>query len=153
MYTTLDPKAQTIVENIMNNDANFPTEEIEAGVAVVDTQTGEIRAIGGGRNYGGDLTFNFAYDLTTRSPGSTLKPLIDYGPAIEHLKWSTGQTTVDEKMTYSNSKQVITNWDGKYVGTMTIREALYTSRNIPAVKTLREVGTDECKKFINKLRH
>ena len=55
VYTTLDPKAQTIVENIMNNDANFPTENIEAGVAVVDTKTGEIRAIGGGRNYGGDL--------------------------------------------------------------------------------------------------
>lgn len=148
VYTTLDPKAQTIVENIMNNDANFPTEKIEAGVAVVDTQTGEIRAIGGGRNYGGDFNFNFAYDLTTRSPGSTLKPLIDYGPAIEHLKWSTGQTLVDKPMTYSNSKQVITNWDGGYNGTMTAREALYTSRNIPAVQTFREVGAENAREFL-----
>ncbi|MEK4229059.1 PBP1A family penicillin-binding protein [Solibacillus sp. FSL H8-0538] len=151
VYTTLDPKAQQIVENIMNNDANFPTEKIESGVSVLDTTTGEIRAIGGGRNYSGNFDYNFAYDLTTRAPGSTMKPLIDYGPAIENLKWSTGETIVDKEMTYSNSKQVITNWDGKYNGSMTIREALYTSRNVPAVKTLQAVGTDYAQKFISKL--
>lgn len=151
VYTTLDPKAQKTVENVMNNEANFPTEKIESGVAVIDTQTGEVRAIGGGRNYGSDFKFNFAYDLKKRSPGSTMKPLLDYGPAIEHLKWSTGQTIVDKEMTYSNSKQVITNWDGRYNGTMTVREALYTSRNVPAVKTLQEVGTDKAQKFISNL--
>lgn len=151
VYTTLDPKAQTIVEDMMNNDSNFPTEEIQAGVAVIDTPTGEIRAIGGGRNYTGEFNYNFAYDMTTRQPGSTLKPLIDYGPAIEYLKWSTGQTTVDEKITYSGSDQVIGNWDGRYLGTMTVREALYTSRNIPAVKTFREVGPERAKEFLGNL--
>ncbi|QCR32197.1 PBP1A family penicillin-binding protein [Lysinibacillus sp. SGAir0095] len=151
VYTTLDPNAQTAVEDIMNNPENFPTEDIQAGVSVVDTKTGEILAIGGGRNYGADRGFNFAHDLTTRSPGSTIKPLLDYGPAIENLKWSTGETTVDEKMTYSNSKQVITNFDNKYLGTMTVREALYQSRNVPAVKTLQEVGTENAEEFINKL--
>ena len=150
VYTTLDPKAQTIVEDVMNNAANFPTETIESGVSVLDTKTGEIRAIGGGRNYGTNRTFNYAEDLT-RAPGSTMKPLLDYGPAIEHLKWSTGETTVDERMTYSNSSQVITNWDNKYLGTMTIRDALYQSRNVPAVKTLQEVGTENAKEFISKL--
>ncbi|MGN7479227.1 transglycosylase domain-containing protein [Solibacillus silvestris] len=150
VYTTLDPKAQTVVENLMNNDSNFPTENIEAGVAVVDTQTGELRAVGGGRNYVA-FNYNYAYDLQTRQPGSTLKPLIDYGPAFEYLKWSTGETTVDEKITYSGSKQVIGNWDGKYLGTMTVREALYTSRNIPAVKTFREVGPDRSQQFLANL--
>ncbi|AWE07028.1 penicillin-binding protein [Lysinibacillus sp. 2017] len=151
VYTTLDPKAQTIVESTMNDDSNFPTEDIESGVAVVDTQTGELRAIGGGRNYTGEFNFNFAYDLQTRSPGSTIKPLIDYGPAIEYLKWSTGQRIVDEEMTYTGSKQVITNWDSKYLGTMSIREALYASRNIPAVKTFKEVGANRAKEFISNL--
>nr|WP_106778772.1 penicillin-binding protein 1A [Lysinibacillus timonensis] len=151
VYTTLDPNAQTIVESVMNNPANFPTETIQSGVAVVDTKTGAIRAIGGGRNFGADRGFNFAEDLKTRAPGSTMKPLLDYGPAIEHLKWSTGQTIVDEPMTYQNSNQQIGNWDGKYLGTMTIREALYTSRNIPAVKTLNEVGHENAKQFIAKL--
>ncbi|MFP3917398.1 PBP1A family penicillin-binding protein [Lysinibacillus telephonicus] len=151
VYTTLDPNAQTIVEDTMNNSANFPTESIQSGVSVIDTKTGEIRAIGGGRNYGAERGFNYAYDLTTRSPGSTIKPLLDYGPAIENLKWSTGQTTVDERMTYTGSDKVITNWDNKYFGTITIREALYASRNVPAVKTLQEVGTDKAKEFISKL--
>ena len=150
VYTTLDPNAQSTVEEIMNNPENFPTEGIQAGVSVVDTKTGQILAIGGGRNYA-DRGYNFAHDLTKRSPGSTIKPLLDYGPAIENLKWSTGQTIVDEKMTYSNSKQVITNFDNKYLGTMTVRQALYQSRNVPAVKTLQEVGTDKAKEFISKL--
>lgn len=147
VYTTLDPQAQTIVEDVMNNDSNFPTEQMEAGVAVVDTKTGALSAVGGGRNY---IAFNLNYadDRDDRSPGSTLKPLVDYGPAIEYLNWSTGQTTIDEKMTYTNSKQVITNADSKYNGTMTVREALYTSRNIPAVKTFKEVGADRSKQFL-----
>ena len=151
VYTTLDPNAQSAVEDIMNNPENFPTEGIQAGVSVVDTKTGKILAIGGGRNYGAERGFNYAQDLTTRSPGSTIKPLLDYGPAIENLNWSTGQTIKDEKMTYSNSKQVITNFDNKYLGTMTVREALYQSRNVPAVKTLQEVGTEKAQDFISKL--
>ncbi|SOC37618.1 PBP1A family penicillin-binding protein [Ureibacillus acetophenoni] len=151
VYTTLDPNAQTVVENVMNNPANFPTETIQSGVAVIDTKTGAIRAIGGGRDFGADRSYNFADDLKGRSPGSTMKPLLDYGPAFEHLKWSTGQTIVDDKITYTGSNQAITNWDNKYLGTMTVREALYTSRNVPAVKTLQAVGQDKATQFISKL--
>ncbi|EON72436.1 transglycosylase domain-containing protein [Lysinibacillus sphaericus] len=151
VYTTLDPNAQQTVENIMNDDANFPTENIESGIAVVDTKTGQIQAVGGGRNYGAERGFNFADDLTMNHPGSTMKPLLDYGPAIEYLKWSTGQTLVDERMNYTGTKQTITNWDGKYMGTMTARKALYASRNVPAVKTLQEVGADKAKEFIGRL--
>ncbi len=151
VYTTLDPNAQKIVENIMNDDANFPTENIESGIAVVDTKTGQIQAVGGGRNYGAERGFNYADDLTMNHPGSTMKPLLDYGPAIEYLKWSTGQTLVDERMNYTGSKQTITNWDGKYMGAMTARKALYASRNVPAVKALQEVGADKAKEFIGRL--
>ncbi|MGE7091756.1 transglycosylase domain-containing protein [Lysinibacillus sp. NPDC048646] len=150
VYTTLDPNAQKIVENIMNDDANFPTENIETGIAVVDTKSGQIQAVGGGRNYGAERGFNYAEDLK-HQPGSTMKPLLDYGPAIEYLKWSTGQTLVDERMNYTGSKQTITNWDDKYLGAMTARKALYTSRNVPAVKTLKEVGTDKAQEFIGRL--
>ena len=52
IYTTLDPSAQTHVENILNTDAAvaFPNDEMQAGITLLDTKTGEIRAIGGGRN-------------------------------------------------------------------------------------------------------
>ncbi|MFF5995488.1 PBP1A family penicillin-binding protein [Lysinibacillus sp. KU-BSD001] len=151
VYTTLDPQAQEMVESVMNNDSNFPTDSIQSGVSVVDTKTGALVAVGGGRNYGAERPYNHAYDLTSRAPGSTLKPLVDYGPAIEYLKWSTGETLVDEKMTYTGTSQNINNWDNKYFGAITMREALYASRNIPAVKALKEVTTDKAQEFISKL--
>lgn len=150
VYTTLDPNAQSIVENIMNDDSNFPTEKIQSGVAVVDTKTGQIQAVGGGRKYG-NRGWNYADDLKQNQPGSTMKPLLDYGPAIEYLKWSTGQTLVDEPMKYTGTQQTITNWDGKYMGAMTARKALYASRNVPAVKALKEVGPDKAQEFIGRL--
>ena len=151
VYTTLDPNAQKVVENVMNDDSNFPTEEIQSGVAVIDTKTGAIQAVGGGRNYGAIRGWNYAEDLTNNQPGSTMKPLIDYGPAIEYLKWSTGQTLVDEPITYTGTKQTITNWDGRYMGAITARKALYASRNVPAVKTLQEVGIEKAKEFVGRL--
>ncbi len=47
--------------------------------------------------------------------------------------------------------KLVSNWDNKYLGSMTVREALYTSRNVPAVKTLQAVGTDQAKQFISKI--
>ena len=150
VYTTLDPDAQQIVENIMNDDSNFPTQTIQSGVAVIDTKTGQIKAIGGGRNYGAEeLGYNYADDIS-RQPGSTMKPLLDYGPAIEYLKWSTGQTIVDEPLKYTGGNS-IKNWDNKYMGAITARKALYASRNVPAVKAYKEVGADRAEEFATGL--
>jgi len=150
VYTTLDPQAQAKVEAALNNE-NFPAENMQAGLTVLDTKTGAIVAIGGGRDFGSNRGLNFAQDRTDRGIGSTAKPLFAYGPAIEYLDWSTGQTIVDEKMNYSNSDQQIYNVDNKYLGEMTIRQAVYQSRNIPAIKTFKEVDTGDHKAFANKL--
>ena len=87
IYTTLDPNAQKHVDKILNTDEfiKYPDEEFQAGVALLDTKTGEIRAIGGGRNQKVKRGFNYAID-TKRQPGSTIKPVLDYGPAIEYLQ-------------------------------------------------------------------
>ncbi|MCL6571624.1 MAG: PBP1A family penicillin-binding protein [Bacillus sp. (in: Bacteria)] len=151
IHTTLDPNAQTYVENILNtNDAiNYPDDEFQAGIALLDTKTGEIRAIGGGRNQQVKRGFNYAVD-TQRQPGSTIKPVLDYGPAIEHLNWGTYEMIDDKPITYSSGKE-FGNWDNKYKGPMTIRTALQLSRNSPAVQTLQEVGLDKAKDFANNL--
>lgn len=151
IYTTLDPDAQKHVENILNTDAAvaYPDEKFQAGITLLDTKTGEIRAIGGGRNQEVKRGFNFAVDQK-RHAGSTFKPIVDYGPAIEYLKWGTYQTIVDEPHTYSGGTK-INNWDGKHMGPMSMREALARSRNIPALKTLQEVGTDKSLEFTKKL--
>jgi penicillin-binding protein 1A len=149
IYTTLQPNAQKQVEASLNSNI-FPNKDIQSAVAVIDTKTGAIAAVGGGRNYGAERGFNYAQDMKLRSPGSTIKPLLDYGPAVEFLNWSTGQTIVDNQITYTGSDQIVRNFDGKYKGAMTMREALYNSRNVPAVKTLKEVGTKNAKEFINR---
>lgn len=151
IYTTLDPEIQQITENALstNVDVDFPdNENLQSSVVITDTQTGAIKAIGGGRNYqnGG---YNYA-TMIKRQPGSTIKPILDYGPAIEKFKWSTGHLLKDEEYQYSNGTP-IRNANRKYAGNKTMREHLAWSRNIPALKAFQEVGVDDATAFARSL--
>ncbi|MFS0863362.1 PBP1A family penicillin-binding protein [Fredinandcohnia sp. 179-A 10B2 NHS] len=148
IYTTFDPDAQAHVDSLLANenpDIQFPNDEFQAGIAVVDTKTGEIRALGGGRNQSANSRINFAVDPLNQ-PGSTIKPIIDYGPAVEQFKWSTYHQIKDEPYTYTGGK-AINNYDRKFMGQISIRTALAHSRNIPALKTFQEVGPSKARDF------
>lgn len=151
VYTTIDKDAQEYVFNMLNSNEviSYPNETLQAGITLLDTKTGEIRAIGGGRNTTVKRGWNYATD-TKRSPGSTIKPIVDYGPAVEYLNWSTYQQITDEPYTYSDGTP-IKNAGGTHRGPVTAREALGRSLNIPALKTLQAVGLDNSKQFANKL--
>ncbi|KXH81989.1 PBP1A family penicillin-binding protein [Sporosarcina sp. HYO08] len=149
IQTNLDPKAQQSVENALNTSELYESEEMQAGMTVVDTKTGAIVAIGGGRNYSGH-NWNFASNQK-RQPGSVIKPILSYGPMIENNSWSTGTTIVDEPYNYKGTNRAIRNVDGRYLGKMTVREALYKSRNIPAVKVFEEVGVSKAGAFADGL--
>ena len=152
IYTTLDPKAQQFAEDLLNeNIINYPNDQFQGAFTFMDTKTGEVRAIGSGR---GDnkATFkgnNMAIELS-RSVGSTMKPIFDYGPAIEYLKWPTNHQVDDSPYKYSTGQQV-QNADKTYRGKMTMREALKTSRNVPAIKTAEEVGLSKAQSFAEGL--
>ena len=148
VQTSLDTKVQETVEAAINDPNYYESDEMEAGMTVLDTKTSAIVAIGGGRNYSG-RNLNFAEVI--RQPGSSIKPILSYGPAIEELNWSTGQKVVDEPYSYKGSGAPIGNADGKFLGTLTMRQALYWSRNIPAVKTFEKVGPKKAEAFANKL--
>lgn len=152
IYTTLDPDAQEYTEKMFfdNDVVQFPDEEMQAGLVLTDTKTGEIRAIGGNRYKDVKRGRNFATTLSERQPGSTIKPIFDYGPAIEYLNWSTYEQIVDEPYQYSTGES-IGNWNDTYEGQMSIREALYKSRNIPALKAFQAVGNDKVRDFAAKL--
>ncbi|MEN8700743.1 penicillin-binding protein 1A [Bacillus infantis] len=147
IHTTLDKNAQEYVETMLNGNeiVEFPNEEFQAGITLLDTKTGEIRALGGNRNPEVEFGFNYATDQK-RQPGSTIKPVLDYGPAIEYLKWGTYYTLDDKPYTYSDGTE-FNNWDGRHMGPMSMREALARSRNVPAVMALQEVGLDRAKDF------
>jgi penicillin-binding protein 1A len=151
IYTTIDPEIQQLTQDVLktNNYINYPdNESLQTAVVITDTQTGEIKAIGANRNEqtGG---YNYA-TMMKRQPGSTLKPIIDYGPAIEKFKWSTGHMIKDEEYQYSDGTP-IRNATRTYAGTTTIRDHLAWSRNIPALKTFQEVGADDATQFARSL--
>ena len=153
IYTTLDRKAQDYADKMLNTNEiiAYPDASFQGAFAFLDTKTGEVRAIGSGRNdYKAQfLGNNFAVDIK-RQPGSTFKPIFDYGPAIENLKWSTGHLINDQPTSYSTG-QPLSNWDHQYHGMLTIRNALNHSYNIPALLTLRAVGLEKAKNFAQQL--
>ena len=153
IYTTLDPKAQDYADKMMdtNDIIAYPNSRFQGAFVFLDSKTGAVRAIGSGRNdyHATFMGNNFAIDMN-RQPGSSFKPIFDYGPAIENLKWSTAHQIDDQPTTYS-SGQPINNWDHQYHGMLSIRTALQWSYNIPALLTLRDVGMTKAKNFAEQL--
>lgn len=148
IYLTLDPKAQQLADSILSGSlVAYPNDRFQTAFTFMDSKTGEIRAIGSGRKEY-KTTFR-GHNLVTslkRQPGSTFKPVFDYGPAIEYLKWSTYHQVVDEPYKYSTGDP-IRNAYKNYRGKMSIRNALIESRNVPALKTLESVGLDKARRF------
>lgn len=149
--TTIDSKAQQRLYDIVNtNDyIQYVNDKIQNAVVMLDTKTGAVRSVNGGRKQTTLLGYNRATD-NSRSTGSTIKPVIDYGPAIEYLNYSTGQTIMDQKTTYSNGVE-LNNWDFSHKGAMTLRTALVYSRNTTALQTFKAVGEKDIKSFLNNL--
>ena len=149
--TTIDSKAQQRLYDIVNtNDyIQYVNDKIQNAVVMLDTKTGAVRAVNGGRKQTSLLGYNRATD-NSRSTGSTIKPVIDYGPAIEYLNYSTGQTIMDQRTTYSNGVE-LNNWDFSHKGAMTLRTALVYSRNTTALQTFKAVGETNIKSFLNNL--
>ncbi|WP_077621767.1 transglycosylase domain-containing protein [Sediminibacillus massiliensis] len=155
VHTTLDPAAQEQVEFLLSNsDDNpiqYPDNEFQAGVSVLDTSSGAIRAIGGGRKFddskGG---WNYAIDGNGRQPGSTIKPITVYGPAIEHNQWSTYHQ-INDDAPYQVGDSAIRNWNRTFQGWVSMRYALEQSLNVPAAKTLEEIGYDVAQPFAEGL--
>ncbi|UQS83568.1 transglycosylase domain-containing protein [Bombilactobacillus thymidiniphilus] len=149
----MDLDAQKYLYNLVNNNNSvvFPNNKLQTGVSVVDPNNGAVVAMIGGRQLDNvQLGLNRAVQ-NTRSNGSTMKPILDYAPAIEYLKWNTNHTLEDSPYTYPGTDLTLQNWDHTYQGAISMRSALAQSRNIPAVKTLQTVGFNRARKFAQKL--
>ncbi|MCR5055904.1 MAG: transglycosylase domain-containing protein [Clostridia bacterium] len=142
IYTTQDTRVQKILDEIFTNEANFrmnvgrdPEDCSQCAIAIMNHETGEIVAVYGG--YGKktqSLTLNRATDIA-RQPGSTIKPLLVYGPLIDKgiLTAGTALDELPEHLDVSNSERVWpSNWDDKVHGMLNCRYALLMSYNIPA---------------------
>lgn len=143
VYTTLDPKIQTIAENIMADNSNFPppkkNEKPQGAAVVLDPSNGQVRAIVGGREHTSRLGWNRATRKPGRQPGSSFKPIIAYGPAIEYAGMGPASVVDDSPVQYGNYQP--TNSTKKYMGLITLRKALTNSVNVVAVKLLVDYVT------------
>jgi penicillin-binding protein 2A len=149
IITGINPTAQQIAYEQFQNDAFFSgsMEGAEGAFVLMDGETGAIVAAIGGRNFKrGDMNRIFV----KRQPGSVMKPLAVYGPALETNEYHPYSLIKDEKITY-NGNYTPENYDHTYRGEVTIYEALKESKNQPAVWLLNEIGIPYAKEYLSKL--
>ncbi|MDK2824139.1 MAG: penicillin-binding protein [Clostridia bacterium] len=155
IYTTLDQKIQSKMEEIYANPENFPTGKkdmiIQSAMVVLDPHTGEIKGLIGGRNQEGKRNFNRATQAL-RQPGSAFKPIVVYGPALE--KGYSPATVLDD---YPEAYQTFEgvwapkNYNNRYRGLISMRTGIQWSINVVAVKMLKQIGVPEGFRFAENL--
>ena len=150
IYTQLDPVVQRSIEAAYSLDELFPLntgeEVVQSGSVVVDPFTGGIRGLVGYRGKHYYRGFNRATDLK-RQPGSAIKPLAVYAPALEN-GYKKSSMLVD-KLTDFNG-YTPTNLNGVYLGSVSVYNALVHSINVPAVALLNEMGLEVGIDFMKK---
>ena len=155
VYTNVDTAAQKRLWDIYNSDeyVNYPDNELQVASTIIDVTNGKVIAQLGSRHQSSNVSFgtNQAVE-TNRDWGSTMKPISDYAPAIEHEEYSsTGVTIPDTPYNFPGTNTQIYNWDRQYYGNISMVYALQQSRNVPAVRALEKVGLKKAQKFLSSM--
>jgi penicillin-binding protein 1A len=152
IYTNMDKDAQSTLQDRINNGSYYKNSDQQVGASILDSKSGALAAISGGRNYKDIVDRNQATDA--HPTGSSLKPFLAYGPAIENMNWATNHAIKDES-SYQVDGVTFRNYDTKGHGTVKIYDALRQSFNIPALKawqqTIQDAGKDAPKNFAKKV--
>nr|WP_242833673.1 PBP1A family penicillin-binding protein [Desulfosporosinus youngiae] len=144
IYTQMDPLVQEAAEDVYAESHYFPKgtadQIVQSGVVILDHKTGGIRGLVG---YRGERVYRGLNHATSaqleRQPGSSLKPLSVYAPALE--KGYTPNSMVSDHPLNING-YAPQNYDNQYRGYITMQEAVRQSWNVPAVWLLHEIGVE-----------
>ena len=143
IYTGLDQSMQTGMQTTYASTRQFPVASdgvsAQSASVALDPKSGEVEALIGRvptAEHNSFRGFNFATQ-SGRSPGSTIKPLVVYAPAIE-AGWSINKTVRDQATDYNGWAPL--NADRRWHGDMPLYQALANSYNIPAINTFKSVG-------------
>ncbi len=143
IYATVDVDIQRAIEEVFYNEESLPEavgtyQELEAGMVVIDNESGDIVAMCGGLGEKeGSLTLNRATQ-SLRSPGSCIKPLSVFAPALD-LGIITPSTVYDDTPLTFNGDPWPKNYDRTYRGLMTVNDAMAYSTNTVAAKIVTEL--------------
>lgn len=150
IYTEMDPVVQSAIETAYATDELFPTssgeELVQSASIVVDPSTGGIRGLVGYRGKHYYRGFNRATGLK-RQPGSAIKPLAVYAPALEE-GYKKSSMILDKITDFDG--YIPTNVTNIYQGSVTLYDALVQSINVSAVALLDEIGIDKGIEFLKK---
>ncbi|RUS45775.1 penicillin-binding protein 1A [Cohnella sp. AR92] len=153
IVTTINTDAQKAMEKEFANDANFEKSEdetqIQGAMVIMDQHDGSLVAMVGGRDY---EQKGWNRVTKARQPGSSFKPIVSYGPAIESGDYFPWSILRDDKICYNNGKYCPTDSNSKkYIGAVSMADAIRESRNQPAVWLLNEIGVKTGVNFAGKL--
>lgn len=147
--TNLDKGMQEYAYKLVhsNSEYMYNNNKLMTSFVAIDNKTGRVLMMeGGNREIKPEINgFNFVTDIK-KQPGSSIKPILAYAPALEHLGWLSTTRIVDEPTVYNDGTPFV-NYDHNYLGNITLEMGLITSRNVPAVKTMRAVGYKKAYKF------
>ncbi|MCP3033516.1 PBP1A family penicillin-binding protein [Halobacillus sp. A1] len=144
----MDPEIQEIASNYMKEGEFAPGSqpEVEGAFTLMDKSTGALVAAVGGRDYNhGELN----RVTSEKQPGSVIKPLSVYGPALMTDTYIPFSLLVDEPRNYGDYKP--RNYDGEYEGLTSLYQSIVESKNAPAVWLLDQMGISYSKEYLNKL--
>jgi len=151
IYTTMDLKVQELAESVYEDRSNLDVtsrsgQPLQSGITIMDPYTGDIVAIVGKMD---EKKENLGFSCATarRQPGSSIKPLTVYAPAIEAGAVNQGTTFDDYPIQLLNDSPWPKNSPDKYRGLTTVRTGVQHSINTIAVQTLQAVGTGEAFAF------
>ena len=158
IYTSMEPYMQRVLYDIENEntDLRYTNDLEQSALVVLNNQTGELIALGGGRNQEEQARqFNRATSSYLQ-PGSSIKPVIEYALAFDRLGWSTAHTITDQPYYLYGGNVLVANAGSQgYTGDMLITEAIARSLNTPAVQTLAavidEIGEDGVKDYLRSI--
>lgn len=152
IYTAMNKDVQDAMDSVFVDNPDFPkvrgTKQPEAAMTVIDPYTGAIVGIIGGV---GEKTANRTLNRassSTRSPGSSIKPLSVYAPAIEKNLITVGSVFDDSPVDIAS--RYPKNYDNKYRGLMTVTEAVQISTNPTPTRILGLLGFEESYQFLTE---
>ena len=154
IYTSIDMDLQKQLQESVSSKLSMFTEKTDDGIykvqgaaVTIDNETGRVAAIVGGREedqegYG----LNRAYQ-SFRQPGSAIKPLLVYAPALE--KGNTPYSTVDDsRMT---GEDAVSNAGYSYSGSISLRRAVQKSSNVATYRLYQELGPENCLEYLENM--
>ncbi len=155
IYSTMDPEIQTTAEKYYEDESKFPKVSgdniLQSAIIVTEPKTGHLKAIVGGRGEKEEARVLNRATQSKRQPGSTIKPIAVYAPALE-------ENIINLSSYIDNSPIKIGDWaphnaNGSFSGPVPVQTAVTWSYNMPAIRTLQELTLEKSYDYLRNKLH